>query len=100
MAEENKPDPAVIAKFKVIQQYQWIAGGTMVLFVCGFVFADQISEVIGISKGATVMMMAMVPVAVGLFAVANWRCPACSKYLNQSPLTARFCGRCGVRLRE
>lgn len=48
---------------------------------------------------AVVMPLALaVLVGVVIFSFANWRCPACKKYLGRS-LNPRFCSDCGVELR-
>lgn len=54
----------------------------------------------GIPGWAWVMLSIFIVVFMGvwIFALINWRCPACNKYFGRA-FNHFYCSKCGVRLR-
>jgi Zn finger protein HypA/HybF involved in hydrogenase expression len=50
------------------------------------------------SKHTILVLQVLVIAAFTGFSAANWRCPACNKYLGQD-INRRMCRKCGARLR-
>lgn len=52
-------------------------------------------SVLGLSETVVFSMLVVLLLGAGLFALYDWRCPACEKYLGKS-INPRRCPKCGV----
>lgn len=55
-------------------------------------------DLFGIPPALWVPVVVVALVAMIVFSLANWRCPACDKYLGKG-FNPRFCPRCGAPLK-
>ena len=67
--------------------------------VLGAAVAFSGGGLFGLGESAVVVVVGAVVLAFFGFSIANWRCPACDRYLGQR-LNPRECPGCGQELRD
>jgi len=90
---------SVLADFRKRKIRQWIATVPALIAVLLIVTIDEASGtgiaglpliVVGPTAGVTIL-------AVLIFSLINWRCPACRAYIGKK-WNPRFCSKCGTQL--
>ena len=94
-----KKDHKQIAKeFRVRQSRQFFAMAITLLLLVLLVLLYKRSDLFGEISKQTIFTAQVVLIASFIgFSVANWRCPACNKYLG-SDINRRICRKCRTRL--
>lgn len=92
----------VISEFKKRKSRQIYVSILIVILVAPILILEYMgqSELFQIPLSVFISFMVAGTVAVLLFSLKNWRCPACGKYLGKSGLGIKFCKSCGVKLAE
>jgi hypothetical protein len=89
----------IMKDFRVRQSRQLFSMAITLLLLIFFVLLYKRPDLFGeISKQAILAAQAVTIVAFIGFSAANWRCPACSKYLGPD-INRRKCKKCRTRLR-
>lgn len=86
------------SEFARRKRLQFIAAAPFIAVIFGAVlFREQAERLLGSGLAAPIGF-GLAVVAMLVFSLRNWRCPACDKYLGRST-TMRHCPHCGVTLR-
>ena len=93
--ENQKTDATVIAEFRKRKARQWIATA----LVCVAIALAVGFAVGGLPEKVVAPICIATPMAVAVFSLVNWRCPACEGYLGNR-MNPKFCSKCGARLQE
>ncbi len=95
-----KKDHQQIAKdFRVRQSRQLFAMAITLLLLIFLVLLYKRPDIFGeISKHSIFAAQVLLIAAFIGFSAANWRCPACNKYLG-TDINRRICSKCRTRLR-
>jgi Na+/citrate or Na+/malate symporter len=97
--EEQKA--ALRTEFAARRKRQLLVSIPLAIFMIGvLVIIDDKSRapIFGLSPAMVLVAFAVVMVAGLAFSLANWRCPACQRYLGKH-INPSFCHRCGAPLR-
>lgn len=99
--ENQSSNPKIISEFKKRKTKQLIAIIPLVLAFIPILFLRKVGTEILFGISANIIL----PVCFGIifimfiFALFNWRCPSCNKYLGKK-MSPQFCNHCGVKLQD
>lgn len=99
--EERQADPEVMAEFNKRRTRQYIAIIPVVLVVGVLILSGRgdSAEFVGIPMTIVGPVCFAAILAIVIFSLFNWRCPACNVYLGRG-MSPTFCRKCGERLQD
>jgi hypothetical protein len=87
----------IVEDYRLRQGRQLLAIAIALLLVVLLAVINRRSDLFGdLSKDTIFAMQVLVIAAFIGFTSANWRCPACRKYLGRN-IYKKGCGKCGAR---
>jgi hypothetical protein len=95
----KRDDKQIMKDFRVRQSRQFFAMAITLLLLIFLVLLHKRPDLFGEISKHTIFAAELVLIAAFIgFSAANWRCPACNKYLGPD-INRRVCKKCGTRLR-
>jgi hypothetical protein len=95
----KRDDKHIMKDFQVRQSRQFFAMAITLLLLIFFVLLYKRPDLFGEISKHTIFAAELVIIAAFIgFSAANWRCPACNKYLGPD-INRRVCRKCRTRLR-
>jgi hypothetical protein len=95
----KRDDKHIIKEFQMRQGRQFFAMAITLLLLLFLVLLYKRPDLFGEISKHTIFGAELVLIAAFIaFSAANWRCPACNKYLGPD-INRRICRKCRTRLR-
>lgn len=101
MADDPIEAQRIVAEFRKRRNRQLaVSIPFLVIFVSSLWLRDHPDRLPVEFSGTTFLVIFLGAIgAILAFSLANWRCPACNRYLGKG-FSPRFCPKCGARLQE
>lgn len=99
--QTSAPDPNVVAEFRKRKFRQLLAAIPAIAAIVPLVMSEGAGPegVWGLPIRVLLPVCCVVILAVVVFSLFNWRCPACKAYLGKR-MSPRFCSHCGAQLQD